>query len=447
MLFGIISITFINLDVWLNNKIVDIEHKISKDCLSCQLQDAYEERGIKGLESQLNIIFNDEIISYTLLKNTTPVGGTLTLSDSQIATVGILSERRKVSQEQWRLETPTVDIDYNEGYVIHALHFDTLFTLVVKKWLNVRSSDVFQQEQREALNEKIKHVTYRVVEFSVAIVVLGFLVTCGIAWGIHNKLREINKATTSIIERKDLSERIEVTKGNTEMHELVANLNKMLSEMESSFDALKHLSNNIAHDLRTPLTSLKALVDGLDTEDIEPSLILTQIDQILETFNAILRISFIESQDYSANLGVVDLSNLVGDVISLFEPIASNNGQKLIQKIDLCEVKGDANLLFQALVNLVENSIKYSGIHSEITIHTAQQHDMATIQIIDNGPGVPDKIIENITDRFTRGDEARCTPGSGLGLSMVKAIAGYHKGTLTVRNINSGFEVTLSFPN
>ncbi len=220
----------------------------------------------------------------------------------------------------------------------------------------------------------------------------------------------------------------------------------MLSKIEGKVEDIKQISNNIAHDLRTPLTSLHNRLEELESGNPAITDLTSQVNQILETFNALLRISHLESGNAHISVQDVDLETIVGDVIALFAPLAEEKGQNISMELEAQTVKADINLLFQALANLLENAIKYAQGNAHILIGSIEDNRQVLIKVQDDGPGIPDDRLKDVIERFVRLDATGSSPGSGLGLSMVRAIAKVHQGALTLNNLRNGFVATIALP-
>ena len=255
----------------------------------------------------------------------------------------------------------------------------------------------------------------------------------------------------------DLSGRLPVTGSGDEFDRLSENLNVMLSRIARLNDGLKQVSDNIAHDLKTPLTRLRnraeaALGAKPDTAGYRAALEATiaESDQLIRTFNAILMISRLEA-GYSAEQTVpVDLAAIVADVVELYEPAAEEVGVTL-RAGAVAEATVDANreLVGQALSNVVDNAIKYSAGSGEapcVIVSLARKGDELVLEVADNGPGIAPQDIERATERFVRLEQSRSQPGSGLGLSLARAVMEFHGGRLELSPQNPGLSVRMIFP-
>ncbi|MGN6467369.1 MAG: sensor histidine kinase [Rhizobiaceae bacterium] len=255
----------------------------------------------------------------------------------------------------------------------------------------------------------------------------------------------------------DLTGRLPVIGAGDEFDRLAENLNGMLGRIAELNEGLKQVSDNIAHDLKTPLTRLRnraeaALAGKRNTAEYRETLEATiaESDQLIRTFNAILMISRLEA-GYSAESTVpVDLDTIVQDVVELYEPVAEELGVGLEASAEGGhKIVGNRELIGQALSNIVDNAIKYSAGSCErpaVTVRAESVGDEIRLTVADNGPGIPEDDHERATERFVRLERSRTQPGSGLGLSLAKAIMKFHGGRLDLSSGNPGLTVAMVFP-
>ncbi|MEJ2389618.1 MAG: HAMP domain-containing sensor histidine kinase [Chromatiaceae bacterium] len=251
----------------------------------------------------------------------------------------------------------------------------------------------------------------------------------------------------------DLSRRVPTDGTGDDFDQLAVNLNRMLERIEQLLEAVRQVSDNIAHDLRTPLTRLRTRLELARRESDHPDLVAEALDQAIEnadellaTFNALLRIARIESRSRRTAFAKVDLSALVEDVAELYEPLATDRGQQFaVEAPRPLRVNGDRDLLFQAVANLVDNAIKYTPAKGRITLSARLHAGRPEIAVIDGGPGIPAAMREKVFQRFFRLDGSRSTPGSGLGLSLVQAVARIHGAQIRLEDNDPGLRALLSF--
>ena len=280
------------------------------------------------------------------------------------------------------------------------------------------------------------------------------LLAVGIAWwlrrSVTTRIESINRTARRIMEG-ELSERIESRESGDEFDELVANLNGMLARIETLMEDVRRVSDNVAHDLRTPLgrlhTRLEQLRDACGDSTAEPLAedALREADQMLATFNALLRIARIETRQRRHAFERVDLATVGDDVADLYAPVAESRGITFRHSGIAAPVQGDADLLFQSLANLLDNAMKYTAQGGAVTLHVTSDDDSATVVVADSGPGVPPEERDAVLRRFYRLEPARSTPGSGLGLSLVAAVVQLHEAELTLADNAPGLVVRLRF--
>ena len=268
---------------------------------------------------------------------------------------------------------------------------------------------------------------------------------------LSSRLGAINQTSRKIMQG-DLRRRIATRGTGDEFDELATNLNNMLDQIEHGMEGVRRVSDNIAHDLKTPLARLKNRVEelrfqvaGREKEEAAVDQIIHEADGLLATFNALLRIARIEYSEQRKGFKNVDLNSILYDLLELYEPWIEEKGQHLSVQIgDTVEISADRDMLFQAFANLLDNAIKYTPESGVITIRTYKQNDEWFVDIADNGPGIPQEEHENVVQRFYRLEKSRTTPGSGLGLALVFAVLKLHKLNLDFSDNNPGLKVTVS---
>lgn len=267
-------------------------------------------------------------------------------------------------------------------------------------------------------------------------------------------------ATSRSIMAGDLSRRIPRLGSGDELDELAASLNAMLERIEQLMAGLREVSDNIAHDLKTPLNRLRnraeaALRDARGGDAYREGLERTieEADDLIKTFNALLLIARLEAGAVEESAGRFDLGDLVRDVAELYEPVAEEAGIGLdIAVEDGIVIKANRQLVGQAVANLADNAIKYSRLASglgemqRITVSMAAKGQSAEIRVGDHGPGIAEKDRERVLKRFVRLEECRTQPGTGLGLSLVAAVARLHGGTIRLEDNEPGLRAVLTLP-
>lgn len=272
-------------------------------------------------------------------------------------------------------------------------------------------------------------------------------------------LRRIDQVTAASqrLMAGDLTGRLPVSGAGDEFDRLSANLNVMLERIEELNNGLRQVSDNIAHDLKTPLTRLRnradeALSRRSKTADYRQTLeaIIAESDQLIRTFNAILMISRIEASTSVEHLEKLDARPIVEDVGELYGPVAEEAGVKFeMGKTFDVNLSLNRELLAQALINLIDNAIKYgatSQTESKISLSMEDNDDRVAIIVSDNGPGIAAKDRERVTKRFVRLEDSRTKPGFGIGLSLAKAVMKLHGGELVLEDAKPGLKAILLFP-
>ncbi len=268
-------------------------------------------------------------------------------------------------------------------------------------------------------------------------------------------VRRIDGVTHAIqrIAGGDFSGRLPARGQSGDLDRLVHVVNEMLAEIEHLMHEVKGIGDNIAHDLRTPLTRLLAGMErtrrrAATTEEYAAAMdeAVMETKNVLATFSAMLRISEVESGARRAGFEEVDLSRVVADAVELYEPVAEEKGVKLQLAPDAQAVvmRGDPSLLFEVVGNLVDNALKFTPRGGSITAEGFARAGSVGIEVTDTGPGIPGNEREAVLGRFYRTETSRHTPGSGLGLALVAAVARLHGMTLTISDAMPGCQVRLA---
>jgi signal transduction histidine kinase len=261
----------------------------------------------------------------------------------------------------------------------------------------------------------------------------------------------ITRTSLAIMEG-DLSARIPVRGTHDEIDQLVSSLNAMLSRIQQLMDGLRQVSSDIAHDLRTPLGRLRqhledARARATTTADYDAATdaAIEEADELLETFSALLRIAQVEAGAQKRGFTDVDLSELVKSVGEAYQPAAEDSEHTLDYQIeDGVHLTGDRQLVAQMISNLVENALRHTPAGSTVSLARRRTGPGFEIEVADNGPGIPETEHERVFTRFYRLDRSRSTAGSGLGLALVKAIAGLHGLTIRLEDKKPGLGVVLA---
>lgn len=314
--------------------------------------------------------------------------------------------------------------------------------------------------------ERIFHIVTLAGRWSVAIVIV-----LGIIGGVFVSRRVLKRVdamtgTAQTIMAGDLSGRLSVIGSGDEFDRLALNLNGMLERIESLMRGLKEVTDNVAHDLKTPLTRLRNRCEAaLRTANSEAEFrrvledTIEESEGLIRTFDALLMIARAESGEVREGMAEFDVAEVARDVSELYEPLAEDSGLTLeVEAKQRAAVKGNRELVSQALANLVDNAIKYAappakgtletvnGERSGILVTAGADHDRIVLTVSDRGPGIPQADRSRVVDRFVRLEQSRSLPGSGLGLSLVSAVARLHGGELKLEDNAPGLRARISLP-
>jgi signal transduction histidine kinase len=260
------------------------------------------------------------------------------------------------------------------------------------------------------------------------------------------------RRTTARIAAGELSSRI-VVMGNDEFARLGDDINRMLDRIEALMEGVRHVSNSIAHDLRTPLSRVRSRLDRALQVSADPHalvadarLAIEDIDSVISLFDKLLQIAALESGVRAGTFERLDLAAIAHDMTELYEAAAEEQGIALHFTGTPTTIRGDRDLLASALASLIDNAIKYGRNGGKVDVEVATVDGAPALTVRDYGQGVPLEDMDKLTRRFYRVDQSRHLPGNGLGLSIVTAITQLHEGTLALRRLEPGFEASMVFP-
>ncbi|MDE8344558.1 MAG: HAMP domain-containing sensor histidine kinase [Acidocella sp.] len=304
------------------------------------------------------------------------------------------------------------------------------------------------------LNERIAYLFAGIFSFTIA---LGLLAASLIAFYSLKRVTAISQTAQDIM-AGDLSQRIRLYGVDDELDFLTTDLNEMLTTMEILVENTQQVTNDIAHDLRSPLSKLRDQLAGArrvyvetggDVQEVEHvfSEAIQRLDDIFKIFDALLRIAEIEAGAVRGLFLVFDVSALCRSLIDSYEAVAEDEAQVLVGDLaDDVQMSGDKALIAQMLVNVIENAIRYSppGTLLQLSLEKAERHIIITMS--DGGPGIPVREHERVFQRFVRLDTDRGRKGNGLGLPMVKAITGLHEGNIRLLDNHPGLVVQITLP-
>jgi signal transduction histidine kinase len=298
--------------------------------------------------------------------------------------------------------------------------------------------------------ESVRSLLLRTMAWGLALILA--LALLGAVVVSRSRIRRIAKIDEVLGEvmAGDLSRRIPIDGTSDDIEDLSEKLNRMLGELSNLVEGVRRVSDSIAHDLRTPLARLKTRLERLrrGRPDEEIGEAIEEADRLLSTFGALLRIARIESGERGrAAFAEVDLTSLIDDVAELYRPLIEEKGSRLsLHNAPRVVVQGDRDMLFQAVANLVDNAIKHTPGGGRIEISLSPKENGAEIIVADDGSGIPPEEREKVRERFYRLDRSRTTPGAGLGLSLVSAVAARHEGELRLEDNEPGLRAVLSLP-
>jgi signal transduction histidine kinase len=292
------------------------------------------------------------------------------------------------------------------------------------------------------------------------------VVVLGLAGGFFVSRRVLSRidamtGTAQNIMAGDLAGRLPVAGSGDELDRLADAVNAMLDRIVALMRGLTEVSDNIAHDLKTPLTRLRnrceqALRGPKGEADYRAALEATieESDELIRTFEALLMIARAESGHVRDNMTEFDAAEIVRDVSELYEPLAEEKGLSLkVEAVAAAPVRGNRELVSQALANLVDNAIKYAGPDpkfngkpTEVLVKAASEGERITLTVEDRGPGIPEKDRDRVIERFVRLEKSRSEPGSGLGLSLASAVARMHGGELKLEDNHPGLRSVIALP-
>ena len=287
-----------------------------------------------------------------------------------------------------------------------------------------------------------------------ATLILAFIVGGIVSTSVLGRVETVARTSRAII-AGNLSQRVPVQGSDDEFDHLAMSVNAMLDRIEDLMRNMRQVSNDIAHDLRTPLTRLRQRLEQArrhnhSVEQIQEALgaSIRQVDSILETFSALLRIAQIEAGQGAAVHAVFDLSAVLAAIAADFAPAAEDRGQTLTTRIAPgLLIAADRELVVQMVVNLLENAMRHTQAGAVVTIAAQQSEAGVAVSVLDSGPGIPRSERENVLRPFYRLESSRTTEGSGLGLSLVSAIAKRHGATMQLDDNKPGLRVTVRFPD
>jgi len=448
-LFALFAASLLGYFAWNTRRLITEQIATTVNAETGELSDIFGRRGLRGL------VFNIENRALrpgaNLYLVTTPNGQAIagnvgSLAPGVMATTGWSETAYRRLDEQDAAD---------HRALVHVTELGGGFRLLIGRDLEER--------------RRLFGIVAKAAQWSILIVVV-----LGLGGGIfvaRRVLRRIDAmtGTTQRIMAGDLSGRLPVGRSGDELDRLAGNLNAMLERIEALMMGLKEVSDNIAHDLKTPLTRLRnraeeALAKSGSEAEYRTALERTieESDGLIRTFNALLMIARAESGQARGNMDDFDAADVASGIYELYEPLAEDDGMTLRVKTAPTRLHGNRELISQALANLVENAIKYgkpvpsaqplgadavAGSRAkEILIEARREGDAVLLSVTDHGPGIPPADRKHAVERFVRLEASRTQPGSGLGLSLASAVATLHGGELRLGDAHPGLMATLAIP-
>ena len=311
------------------------------------------------------------------------------------------------------------------------------FRLMVGR--DIRESQQFRRQLLQSLNVGLAVTVF-----------LGLLGGFVFGRGVMRRVEGITSTCRSIMSG-DLTRRVPVGNANDELGRLAQNINSMLDQIERLMRGMQQVSDNVAHDLRTPLTRLRSRLEAALRKLEDPQQIdviesaIADADQLLATFSALLRIARAEA-GLQRNFIPLNLAAIGEDVAEMYGPLAEEKGLSFTAQFEPgLWAKGERNLIAQALANLLDNAIKYSPEGGAVTVVSVLLKGKPAFLVSDTGPGIPDEFKSKVLERLFRMEQSRTSPGSGLGLSLVQAVARSHNLEMKLEDNHPGLRVTLTF--
>lgn len=448
LLFALFAASLLGYFAWNTHRLINDQITTTVDGEMSELSDLFGRRGLRGIVFAIeNRALRPGANLYLI---TTPAGQAVAGNVSSL-TPGVMATTGWSETSYRRLDDPDSS---NHRALVKVTQLSSGFRLLIGHDL----------EERRRLFDIVGDAA----KWSVLIVVV-----LGLGGGIFVASRVLRRidamtGTTQRIMAGDLSGRLPVGRSGDELDRLAENLNAMLERIEALMTGLKEVSDNIAHDLKTPLTRLRnraeeALARSSNEAEYRTALERTieESDGLIRTFNALLMIARAESGQARDNMDNFDAADVAQGIHELYEPLAEDSDLTLSVKTSAAPLHGNRELISQALANLVENAIKYgkpiieasaeAGTTpivnaKEVLIEARREGDHVLLSVSDHGPGIPEADRKHAVERFVRLEASRTLPGSGLGLSLASAVATLHGGELQLDDNRPGLRVTLALP-
>jgi signal transduction histidine kinase len=446
-LFALFAASLLGYFAWNTRRLITEQITSTVNAETGEISDIYGRRGLRGLVFTIeNRALRPGANLYLV---TTPTGQAVAGNVGSLAP-GVMGTSGWSETAYRRLDEQD---DADHRALVRVTELSSGFRLLIGRDLEER--------------RRLFGIVAKAAQWSVLIVVV-----LGLGGGIFVARRVLTRidamtGTAQRIMAGDLSGRLPVGRSGDELDRLAGNLNAMLERIEALMMGLKEVSDNIAHDLKTPLTRLRnraeeALASAGNEAEYRTALERTieESDGLIRTFNALLMIARAESGQARDNMDNFDAADVANGIHELYEPLAEDDGMTLHVKTVPAPLHGNRELISQALANLVENAIKYGkpvasaqplGADAvagarEILIEARRDGDQVLLSVTDHGPGIPESDRKHAVERFVRLEASRTQPGSGLGLSLAAAVATLHGGDLRLGDAQPGLRATLAIP-
>ena len=447
LLFALFAASLLGYFAWNTRRLITEQITTTVNAEASEISDIYNRRGLRGLVFTVDSRALRPGANLYLV--TTPAGQAIAGNVGSLAP-GVMGTQGWSETAYRRLEDQD---NTDHRALVNVTQLSGGFRLLIGRDLEER--------------RRLFGIVAKAAQWSILVVVV-----LGIAGGIFVARRVLQRidamtGTTRRIMAGDLSGRLPVGRSGDELDRLAENLNAMLERIEALMVGLKEVSDNIAHDLKTPLTRLRnraeeALAKSSCEAEYRAALERTieESDGLIRTFNALLMIARAESGQARGNMDDFDAAEVANGIHELYEPLAEDDGMTLRVKTAPAPIHANRELISQALANLVENAIKYGKPTSaaqaqgavvsmdakQILIEARREADKVLLSVTDHGIGIPEGDRRHAVERFVRLDSSRSQPGSGLGLSLASAVATLHGGELRLDDAHPGLVATLVIP-
>jgi signal transduction histidine kinase len=446
-LFALFAASLLGYFAWNTRRMINEQITTTVNAEIAEITNFYTRRGLQGLAGTLR---NRALRPGANLYLVTTPSGTAFGGNVESLSPGVLASTGWSETAYRRLDEQDTA---NHRALVRVTELDNGFRLLVGRDLEER--------------RRIFGIVAKAAQWSLLVVIV-----LGLGGGIFVARRVLHRidamtGTTQRIMAGDLSGRLPVGRSGDELDRLAENLNAMLERIEALMMGLKEVSDNIAHDLKTPLTRMRnraedALASSGSEAEFRAALERTieESDGLIRTFNALLMIARAESGQARGNMDDFDAADVAHGIHELYEPLAEDDGVTLRVTATPATLHGNRELISQALANLVENAIKYgkpdasvqpldpavAARSREILIEARREGDIVLLSVSDHGPGIPEGDRKHAVERFVRLEASRTLPGSGLGLSLASAVATLHGGDLRLGDAHPGLIATLAIP-